>query len=248
MSGHSKWSTIKRQKGAKDEKRGQLFTKLAREITVAARSGIPDPESNVRLRLAVQKARSENMPRDNIERAIERAAGGSGAENFDEVSYEGFGPGGVAVVIRALTDNRNRTVGEVRSVLTRAGGTLGESGSVGWMFDSVGSILVGSEQADPEELALVAIDAGAQDVQIEEEVVEVFTEVADLHSVQEALLAGGYDVKSAEPTMRPKTLMETDEQTAIKNIRMLEKLEDLDDVQQVYSNLDVTDEVLAAVG
>ncbi|MCC6945634.1 MAG: YebC/PmpR family DNA-binding transcriptional regulator [Thermomicrobiales bacterium] len=248
MSGHSKWSTIKRQKGAKDEKRGQLFTKLAREITVAARSGVPDPESNFRLRIAVQKARAENMPRDNIERAIERAAGGAGSDNYDEVSYEGFGPGGVAVVIQALTDNRNRTVGEVRSVLTRAGGTLGESGSVGWMFDYVGSLLVGSEDVDAEELALVAIDAGAQDVQIEDDVVEVFTEVTDLHVVQEALVAAGYDVRSAEPTMRPKTLMEAEEQTAIKNIRMLEKLEDLDDVQQVYSNLDISEEVLAAVG
>lgn len=247
MSGHSKWSTIKRQKGAKDEKRGQLFTKLAREITVAARSGVPDPESNFRLRIAVQKARAENMPRDNIERAIERAAGGAGTENFDEVSYEGFGPGGVAVVIQALTDNRNRTVGEVRSVLTRAGGTLGESGSVGWMFDYVGSILVTAADTDPEELALVAIDAGAQDVQIEDEVVEVITDVPDLHTVQDALSSAGYDIQSAEPTMRPKTLMEIDEQTAIKTIRMLEKLEDLDDVQQVYSNLDVTDDVLAAV-
>ncbi|MGE3797793.1 MAG: YebC/PmpR family DNA-binding transcriptional regulator [Thermomicrobiales bacterium] len=247
MSGHSKWSTIKRQKGAKDEKRGQLFTKLAREITVAARSGIPDPESNFRLRIAVQKARAENMPRDNIERAIERAAGTSGADNFDEVSYEGFGPGGVAVVIQALTDNRNRTVGEVRSVLTRAGGTLGESGSVGWMFDSVGSILVTAADTDPEELALVAIDSGAQDVQIDDDVVEIITEVPDLHKVQDALVNAGYDVQSAEPTMRAKTPMEIDEQTAIKTIRMLEKLEELDDVQQVYSNLEITDDILAAV-
>src|SRR5680860_1021230 len=183
MSGHSKWSTIKRQKGLKDEKRGQIFTKLAREITVAAKSGVADPDANFRLRIAVQKARAENMPRDNIERAIERAAGGAGADNFDDVSYEGFGPGGVALVIQALTDNRNRTVGEVRSTLTRAGGTLGESGSVGWMFDSVGSILVESGESDPEELALAAIDAGAQDVQIEDDGVEVFTEVQDLHTV-----------------------------------------------------------------
>jgi YebC/PmpR family DNA-binding regulatory protein len=247
MSGHSKWATIKRQKGAKDEKRGQIFTKLAREITVAAKSGLPDPEANFRLRMAVQKARAENVPRDNIERAIERAAGGAGAVNFDEVSYEGFGPGGVALVIHALTDNRNRTVGEVRSVLTRAGGTLGESGSVGWMFDYVGSILVDPGDSDPEDLALVAIDAGAQDVQIEDDVVEVFTEVPELHIVQESLVAAGFEIRTAEPAMRPKTMMEVDEQTAIKNIRLLEKLEELDDVQQVYSNLDVTDEVLASV-
>jgi YebC/PmpR family DNA-binding regulatory protein len=247
MSGHSKWSTIKRQKGAKDEKRGQLFTKLAREITVAAKSGVPDPEANFRLRLAVQKARAENMPRDNIERAIERAAGGAGSDNYDDVNYEGFGPGGVAVVIQALTDNRNRTVGEVRSVLTRAGGTLGENGSVGWMFDNVGSIVIDRGEHDAEELALVAIDAGAQDVQIEDDVVEVFTEVQDLHVVQEALVNAGYEIQNAELSMRPKTLMEVDEPTAIKNIRLLEKLEELDDVQQVYSNLDVTDDVLASV-
>ncbi|CAN5668510.1 YebC/PmpR family DNA-binding transcriptional regulator [soil metagenome] len=248
MSGHSKWSTIKRQKGAKDEKRGQLFTKLAREITVAAKSGVPDPDANVRLRIAVQKARSENMPRDNIERAIERAAGGVGADNYDDVSYEGFGPGGVAVVIHALTDNRNRTVGEVRSVLTRAGGTLGENGSVSWMFDHVGAIVVDAGAGDPEELALVAIDAGAQDVQIEEDAVEVFTEVQDLHVVQEAIVAAGFEVESAEPTMRPKTMMDLEVQDAIKTIRLLEKLEELDDVQQVYSNLEVTEDILAAVG
>jgi YebC/PmpR family DNA-binding regulatory protein len=247
MSGHSKWSTIKRQKGAKDEKRGQLFTKLAREITVAAKSGVPDPDANFRLRLAVQKARAENMPRDNIERAIERAAGGAGADNYDDVNYEGFGPGGVALVIQALTDNRNRTVGEVRSVLTRAGGTLGESGSVGWMFDNVGSIIIDRGDHDPEELALVAIDAGAQDVQIEEDAVEVFTEVQDLHIVQEALAEAGLDIRNAELSMRPRTLMEVEEEIAIRNLRLFDKLEDLDDVQQVYSNLDVTDEVLAAV-
>jgi YebC/PmpR family DNA-binding regulatory protein len=247
MSGHSKWSTIKRQKGAKDAQRGQLFTKLAREITVAAKTGLPDPDSNFRLRMAVQKARAENMPRENIERAIERATGGSGTDTYDDITYEGFGPGGVAIVIRALTDNRNRTVGEVRSTLTRAGGTLGESGSVGWMFDNVGSILVDVGDKDPEELALVAIDTGAQDVSIEEDAVEVFTEVQDLHTVQEALVSAGYEIRSAEPAMRPKTLMEVDSDTAVKAVRLLEKLEELDDVQQVYSNLDVTDEILAAV-
>lgn len=248
MSGHSKWSTIKRKKGAADAKRGQLFTKLAREITVAARQGIPDPESNFRLRLAVQKARGENMPKDNIDRAIQRAAGSDGGAQFDEVYYEGYGPGGVALMILTYTDNRNRTVGELRAALTRAGGTLGENGSVAWMFDNVGLITMPVGDHDPEEIALVAIDAGASDVQVEDGAVEVYTEPQDLHKVQEELTAGGYEIESADLVMKPKTLMTLDQDQAVKTIRLLEKLDDLDDVQQVYSNLDVTDEVLAEVG
>lgn len=247
MSGHSKWSTIKRQKGANDAKRGQLFTKLAREITVAARDGLPDPEHNVRLRLAVQKARTENMPRDNIERAIERATGGAGSDNYEEILYEGFAPGGIALMIQAMSDNRNRTVGEVRSVLTRAGGTLGENGSVAWMFDHVGQILVDPVAADPEEIGLVAIDAGAIDVQVEDGQVEVYTEIQDLHRVQEALAASDLNVVSSELIMRAKTLMAPEADVAVKTIRLMERLEDLDDVQQVYTNLDVTDDVLAHV-
>jgi YebC/PmpR family DNA-binding regulatory protein len=245
MSGHSKWATIKRQKGANDQKRGQLFTKLAREIAVAARAGGPDPDANFRLRLAVQKARSENMPKDNIDRAIERATSAGNADNFDEISYEGYAPGGVAVVIQALTDNRNRTVGEVRSALTRAGGTLGESGSVAWMFDNVGLISVDANGGDPEEIALVAIDAGADDVSIDDDGIEVYTEVQSLHVVQDALVAAGLTVNSADPVMKPKATVTPDSASAIKVIKLLEKLEDLDDVQQVYSNLEFTDELLA---
>ncbi|MCA9860940.1 MAG: YebC/PmpR family DNA-binding transcriptional regulator, partial [Thermomicrobiales bacterium] len=204
MSGHSKWATIKRQKGANDQKRGQLFTKLGREIAVAVRAGGPDPEANFRLRLAIQKARAENMPKDNIDRAIERASGAGNTDNFDEVSYEGYGPGGVAVVIQALTDNRNRTVGEVRSALTRAGGSLGESGSVAWMFDNVGLISVEADGQDPEEIALVAIDAGAEDVSIDDDGIEVYTEVQNLHVVQDALVSAGINVNSADPVMKPK--------------------------------------------
>jgi YebC/PmpR family DNA-binding regulatory protein len=247
MSGHSKWSTIKRQKGANDAKRGQLFTKLAREITVAARSGLPDPDANVRLRMAIQKARGENMPKENIDRAIERATGGAGGDNIDEVFYEGFGPGGIALMIQAMTDNRNRTVSEVRAVLTRSGGTLGENGSVSWMFDHVGHIVVEPGKLDPDEIALIAIDAGAADVQIEDGSVDVYTEMQDLHKVQEELTAAGLEVTSAEPVMRPKTSLTPDPEVAIKAIRLMEKLEDLDDVQQVYSNLEVTDEVFAQV-
>lgn len=247
MSGHSKWSTIKRKKGAEDAKRGQLFTKLAREITVAARTGLPDPEANPRLRIAVQKARAEAMPKDNIDRAIERATGAGGGDNVEEIYYEGYGPGGTALMILAMTDNRNRTVGEVRAVLTRAGGTLGENGSVGWMFDQVGYIRVNPGDADPDEVALVAIDAGASDVQIEDGAVDVYTDVADLHRVQEALSDAGYDVDTAELSMRPKTMLSPDADVAVKAIRLLERLEDLDDVQQVYSNLDISDEVMAQV-
>ncbi len=247
MSGHSKWSTIKRKKGAADAKRGQLFTKLAREISVAARSGLPDPDANFRLRLAVEKARSENMPKENIDRAIQRAAGAGSGDNFDEVYYEGYGPGGTALMIQAMTDNRNRTVGEVRAVLTRAGGTLGESGSVGWMFDHVGSITLSADGHDPDEIGLVAIDAGASDVLTEDGTVEITTEVQDLARVRDALIEAGFQVESADLTMQPKTVLTPEPDVAVKTIRLLERLEDLEDVQQVYSNLDVSDEVLAQV-
>src|SRR5665811_810745 len=235
MSGHSKWSTIKRKKGAADAKRGQLFTKLAREITVAARTGLPDPDANVRLRLAVQKARVENMPKDNIDRAIQRAVGSEGGDQFDELYYEGYGPGGVAVMILAMTDNRNRTVGEVRAALTRAGGTLGETGSVNWMFDQVGVVVLNAGDKDPDEVSLVAIDAGATDVSDEDGVVEVYTEPQDLHKIQERLAAAGYEVESAELIMKPTTMMSPEDDQAVKALRLLDKLEDLDDVQTVYS-------------
>lgn len=248
MSGHSKWSTIKRQKGAADAKRGQLFTKLAREISVAARQGLPDPEYNFRLRLAVDRARAASMPKENIERAIARAAGEGSGDNFDEVWYEGYGPGGTALMIQAMTDNRNRTVGEVRAVLTRAGGTLGESGSVGWMFDQLGVIEVDPGSADADEIALSAIDAGATDVQVEDGAVEVYTETQQLHAVQEALREGGYAVTAAALTMKPKTVLTPDSDHAVKVIRLVEKLEDLDDVQEVFTNIEVTDDVMAQVG
>ncbi|MBA3337253.1 MAG: YebC/PmpR family DNA-binding transcriptional regulator [Chloroflexia bacterium] len=247
MSGHSKWSTIKRKKGATDAKRGQLFTKLAREITVAARSGLPDPDANVRLRMAVQKARIENMPKENIDRAIDRGSNEAGGEQYDEVYYEGYGPGGTALMIQAMTDNRNRTVGEIRAVLTRAGGTLAENGSVGWIFDQVGLITVSSSGADQDLIALAAIDVGASDVQIEDGTVEVFTDPHELHLVQEGLTAAGFAIESSELWMRPKTTLSPDPDVAVKAIRLLEKLEELDDVQQVYSNVDVSDEVFAVV-
>ena len=248
MSGHSKWSTIKRAKGATDAKRGQLFTKLAREITVAARTGVPDPEANGRLRIAIQKARSENMPKDNIDRAIERAKGAAGGENYDEVSYEVFAPGGVALMIQAMTDNRNRTVGEVRAVLTRAGMSLGSDGSVGWMFENVGQLVVHPDSLDLDEATLLAIDAGASEVETDEASIVVFTVSQDLHRVQLELEEAGMTVESAELVMKAKDVVAPDANATVKLIRLIEKLEDLDDVQAVFSNLEISDEAMADVG
>ncbi len=247
MAGHSKWAQIKRQKGAADAKRGQLFTKLAREISVAARLGGPDPDANFCLRMAVQKARAENMPNDNIKRAIERATSDGGGDNYDEIYYEGFGPGGAAIMVKALTDNRNRTVGEVRSVFTRAGGNLGESGSVGYLFDQFGLITVNADGADPDDLALLAIDAGAEDIKTEDGTVEIYTAPTALKAVQDALAAQGVRIEDAGITMQPKTTLSLDEEGTLKGVRLLERLEDLDDVQEVYSNLEIPDEVLAQV-
>lgn len=247
MSGHSKWSTIKRAKGASDAKRGQLFTKLAREITVAARSGIPDPEANGRLRLAVQRARAENMPKDNIERAIERAVSGGSGDNYDEVTYEAFLPGGIALMVAAQTDNRNRTVSEVRAAVTRGGGNVGADGSVAWMFDNVGQIVVKTGSMDPDDVALLAIDAGATEFETDDGSAVIFTEPTDLHKVQEALTSAGLETESAELVMKAKDLITVEPDQAVKIIRLIEKLEDLDDVSNVYSNLEVTDEVFAQV-
>jgi YebC/PmpR family DNA-binding regulatory protein len=247
MSGHSKWSTIKRAKGAADAKRANLFTKLAREITVAARTGIADPEANPRLRIAIQKARGENMPKDNIQRAIDRATGGADGANFDEISYEGYGPGGIAIIIDAMTDNRNRTVGEIRAAMTRSGGNLGESGSVSWMFDLVGLIELSTEGQDEDELQMIAIEAGAVDVSLDGTSLEVYTDPAELHAVAATLADAGYESSTVELIKKPKTPMQPDADTAVKVIRLIEKLEDLDDVQTVYSNLEISDEVMAQV-
>lgn len=251
MSGHSKWATIKRKKGAADAKRGQLFTKLTREITVSAREGGGDPESNFRLRLAVQRARAENMPADNIQRAIQRGAGsGDGSEHFDEIMYEGYGPQGVAMLVQALTDNRNRTVAEVRSIFTKAGGSLGEAGSVAWMFDPRGLIVIEPRNGeDPDEITLAAIDAGAEDVHVDDEHIEVVTAFNDLKSVQDALSSGNYNITSAERTMVPKTTMDLDQKGLEQNLRLMERLEELDDVQTVYTNLDLAnaDELMASL-
>jgi YebC/PmpR family DNA-binding regulatory protein len=246
MSGHSKWAQIKRQKGANDAKRGQMFTKLAREITVAARQGGGDPETNFRLRLATQRARSMNMPQENITRAIARATGGAdGAAQLEEVTYEGYGPGGVAIFVEALTDNRNRTVAEVRNVLTRNGGSLGENGSVAWIFEPRGIVLVNLDTNDADEVTLQAIDAGATDVNLADKTLEIYANLENLEDVRRTMEDAGLEVETAERTFVPKTMVTLDDQKSTQVVRLIERLEDLDDVQNVSTNLDLSEELVA---
>ena len=243
MSGHSKWSQIKRQKGVTDARRGQLFTKLAREIMVAVRQGGPNSESNFQLRLAVQRARDSNMPLENIDRAIKRAGGGVEAADLAEVTLEGYGPNSVAVLVAALTNNRNRTIQDVRRLFTRHGGNLGESGCVSWLFESKGVITVESDGADAEEIALQAIDAGAEDVKTERGYIEIYTHPQDLEKVRKAIEEGKHII-SAELSLIPKTTMLLDEKEAARALSLLDHLEELDDVQHVFSNVDFSDATL----
>ncbi len=239
MSGHSKWSTIKRQKGANDAKRGALFTKLAREIITAARQGGGDLEANYRLRIAVDKARANSMPAENIKRAIERATGGGAdAEQYEEVTYEGIGPGNVAVIVAAMTDNRNRTASEVRSVFTKHGGSLSP---VAWQFEQRGLIDVALRGRDPDEVTLAAIDAGAADIGAPDGgTIQVTTEPTDLETVRRALTDAGYQVESADLSLEPTTTVDIgDEKTAKAVLQFMDRLEDLDDVQSVYANFDI---------
>jgi YebC/PmpR family DNA-binding regulatory protein len=245
MSGHSKWAQIKRQKGVADARRGQLFTKLGREITVVARQGGPDPTANFRLRLAIQRARDNNMPADNIDRAIKRGAGGADAATLSEVNYEGYGPGGAAILAEALTDNRNRTVADVRATLARGGGSLGEAGCVAWLFESRGVVTVPVHDQAADDLAMAAIDAGAEDVKVEDDAVEVYTRPADLENVRRSLEEAGVAVASAELSMVPKNTVSLGEKEALQTLRLLDRLEELDDIQRVYSNADFPDSVLA---
>jgi YebC/PmpR family DNA-binding regulatory protein len=239
MSGHSKWSTIKRQKGANDAKRGALFTKLAREIITAARQGGGDTDANYRLRMAVDKARANSMPAENIRRAIERATGGGAdAEQYEEVTYEGLGPANVAVVIAAMTDNRNRTASEIRSAFNKAGGSLS---TVAWQFEQKGLINIPLNGQDPDEVTLAAIDAGASDVGTPDGgSILVTTDPAELESVRSALAAAGFEADSADLSMEPTTTVPIgDEKTARTVLQFMERLEDLDDVQNVYANFDI---------
>jgi len=245
MSGHSKWAQIKRSKGVADVKRGQAFTKLGRELAVAVREGGPLPDANARLRLAIERARAANMPADTIDRAIKRAAGGGEGVSLDEVVYEGYGPGGAAVMVEVLTDNRNRTVAEVRNAFSRGGGSLGESGCVAWLFDQRGIVTIDAGKTDPDEISLKAIDLGADDVRVEDTTVEVFTAPADFEAVRTALEADGLSVSDAEIAMVPKTSIALGAREAGSTMRLIERLEDLDDVQKVYSNLEISEEALA---
>jgi YebC/PmpR family DNA-binding regulatory protein len=246
MSGHSKWHSIRRSKGVLDQRRGQLFTKLARDITIATREGSNgDPDSNFRLRIAVDKAKASNMPSDNIQRAIDRGLGKGGEAAIEEIYYEGYAPGGVALLIETATDNRNRTNSEVRATLSKAGGNPGEPGSVAWMFEQKGLITIdlSAKKLDPDEVMLTAIDAGADDVDVGEDVIEVFTDFKQLAAVRDQLLSAGLPLAGIEKYMRAKATIDADGADALRALRLIEKLEDLDDVQKVYSNLNVSEEL-----
>jgi YebC/PmpR family DNA-binding regulatory protein len=247
MSGHSKWSSIKHKKGAKDAKRGKLFTKLARAITVAARDGGGDPEANPALGLAVQKARDASMPKDNIQRAIDRGTGeGADAAAIESVVYEGYGPGGAAILVETLTDNRNRTGSEVRHAFEKHGGSLGEPGSVSWQFEKRGVILVDGDRYGEDDL-MPAIEAGAEDVEQDGDVLKVITGATDLAAVRAALEGAGVDLESAELSMEPKSTVEVGEGQATALLRLMDTLEDHDDVDSVNANFDVPEEILEKV-
>jgi YebC/PmpR family DNA-binding regulatory protein len=245
MAGHSQFKNIMYRKGAQDKKRAKVFTKIIRELTTAARSGLPDPAANPRLRAAVVAARQANMPKDTVERAIKRGAGGEGGDAYDEVRYEGYGPGGVAVIVEALTDNRNRTASDVRAAFTKAGGALGETGSVGFMFDRVGDIVYPAAAASAEAMLDAAIEAGAEDVESDANGHVVIAAPDDLNSVRDALEERFGPAESARLAWRPKTSTAIDEETATSLFKLLETLEDSDDVQNVYANFEVGEDVMA---
>lgn len=246
MAGHSKWANIQHRKGAQDKRRGKLFTKLIREITVAARMGGGDIASNPRLRLAVDKAKAQSMPRDNIDRAIKRGSGEGGDADYQEIRYEGYGPGGTAVIVDCMTDNRNRTAADVRHAFSKFGGNLGADGSVNYLFNHVG-LLVYPPESDEDAIMAAAIEGGAEDIVVSEDgSIEVLTDPAEFESVREGMRKAGCAPEHAELTMRAMTSAELELQDAQSMLKMLETLEDLDDVQNVYSNADIPDDVLAA--
>jgi YebC/PmpR family DNA-binding regulatory protein len=245
MSGHSKWSTIKHGKAVTDARRGKLFTKLTREIITAARQGGGSTDMNIRLRMAVQRARDNNMPIDNIERAIKRATG-EGGENVQmvEVVYEGYGPGGAAILLETITDNRNRTVSDIRSTFAKAGGNLAQTGAVAWQFAQKGVVIVEADQDQAEELALLAIDAGADDFESYESSLHVYSDPSNLDEIRHALTESEANVTSSEIAMLPTIALELDDKVALQTLRLLDRLEELDDVQRVFSNADFSDDVL----
>lgn len=248
MSGHSKWSTIKRKKAAVDVKRGKIFTKLIREITVAAREGGGDPEANPRLRTAIDNARTQNMPADNIQKAIQRGTGELPGVTYESVTYEAYGPGGVAIFMEVLTDNKNRAVAAIRHILSKHGGNLGSDGSVAWMFDPMGKILVDAAKYDEDTVLAAAIDAGAEDLIPEEGYYRVMTPLTAFQAVQDGLHEAGIEIEEAELERVPKTTVPLEGETAEKLLRLLESLEDEDDVQKVAANFDIPEEILTQAG
>ena len=243
MAGHSKFKNIQHRKGAQDKKRAKIFSRLAKEITVAAKMGMPDPDSNPRLRTAILAARAQNMPKDNIERAIKKSADADG-ENYDEVRYEGFGPGGIGVIVETLTDNRNRTASDVRSTFSKSGGNMGETGSVSFMFDRVGSIEYGPDAADAETVFEAAIEAGAEDVVSGEDGHEIICSMEDLHGVVDVLAGVLGEPQAASIVWKPQNDVPVDAEAAEKVLKFMDSLDDLDDVQNVYANFDIADEVM----
>ena len=246
MSGHSKWSTIKHKKGILDAKKGVLFTKLSREITVAAKSGDSDPELNFRLRLAIDNAKSQNMPKDNIERAIAKGSGaGAADDSFEEITYEGIGPGGVGIIIQTLTDNKNRSAATVRSTITRAGGTFASTGAVSWNFEQKGQIVINVTDGDPEMIALESIDDGAEDDDVFDNTVEITCQYSDLSSIQKKIsIKESITLEKAEIALVPNSTVSLDKDQTNKTLRLLDDLEELDDVQKVFSNAEFNEEAL----
>jgi len=247
MSGHSKWATTKHKKAAIDSKRGKVFTKIAKELTIAAKLGGGDPTGNPRLRLAMEKARSVNMPSDNIKRAVQKGTGELPGISYEEISYEGYGPGGVALLIDTLTDNKNRSVADIRFILSKNGGNLGETGCVAWIFESKGYLLVNKNKVDEDTLMSVALDAGAEDMKNEEgeDNFEIITDPSDFETVKEAIDKAGIEIVSAEVTKLPKNEIElTSDKEAAQMIRLMETLEDHDDVQDVYANFNMSDDLM----
>lgn len=245
MSGHSKWSTIKRKKGAEDAKRSKIFSRIVKEIHVAVKEGGPDPDPNPRLRLAIQNAKGANMPKDNIQRAINKA--GSDAENYEEVTFEGYAPYGIAVYVECLTDNNNRTVGSIRSIFTRSGGSLGTNGSLNFLFERKGVFAIPQKDLDPEEFELEIIDAGAEEIENEDGIFIITTQLDDFGTVQEKLEEMNIEAKNAELQRIPNSTKRLDTELAIKVVKVIEEFEDDEDVQNVYHNLEITDEIIAAV-
>lgn len=248
MSGHSKWSTIKHKKGKLDAKRGKIFTKIGKEIMVAVKIGGPDPEGNSRLKLALTKAKANNLPNDNVKRLIQKASKEDTSTNYFELMYEGYGPGGAAVIVEALTDNKNRTAGEVRHIFDKCGGNLGESGCVAWMFDHKGIIQIPLGEQDADELTMLAIEAGADDVEVDGEELIIYTQIGDLEKVRGALDSQGMNISVAELTRVPNNNIEiTDLAKAKQLVKMMDLLEDNDDIQNTYSNFDFSEEIGAAL-